>query len=79
MKTQTVAQVKSHLSALLKDVKRGEEIGITYGKSKEIIAVIIPIEKHARLKNGGFGALAGKVQYEIKSDFKETDEEFLIK
>ncbi len=77
MKTKTVAEVKTHLSALLKEVKSGSEIGITFGKSKETIAVIIPVNKHQRLKNGGFGILAGKVNYEIKPDFKESENDFL--
>ena len=41
MKTFSVAHVKTNLSAILKEVDSGEEIVISFGKKKEMIAVIV--------------------------------------
>ena len=39
-----VAKAKTHFSSLLKEVESGNEIGITYGKKQETVAVNIPFE-----------------------------------
>jgi antitoxin (DNA-binding transcriptional repressor) of toxin-antitoxin stability system len=43
MKTLTVAEVKTNFSDILVQVKNGEKVKILYGKSKEPIAMIIPL------------------------------------
>ena len=45
MKTLPVAEVRTNFSALLKEVELGNEIGIAFGRRKETIAVIVPIEE----------------------------------
>jgi antitoxin (DNA-binding transcriptional repressor) of toxin-antitoxin stability system len=44
MRTLSLAEAKTHFSAILKDVGLGNEVAISYGKKKETIAVIIPYE-----------------------------------
>lgn len=78
MKTLPVAEVRKNFSALLKDVKLGHEIGITFGRKKETIAVIVPIDEYTRLKTRKLGTLEGKVTVEFSENWAITDEEFII-
>ena len=77
MKTFPVAEVKTHLSSLLKEVEAGTEIGITFGRKKETIAVIVPIVEYKRVKVRKLGTLQKKIKLEFRHDFKMTDEELL--
>ena len=42
MKTMSVGEFKANFSEVLKRVLGGEEIGILYGKKKEIVAKLVP-------------------------------------
>jgi antitoxin (DNA-binding transcriptional repressor) of toxin-antitoxin stability system len=77
MKTLPIAEVKTHLSAILKEVESGSEIAISSGKRKETIAVIIPFDVYQKTKKRALGSLKGKVSVEFKSDFKMTDKELI--
>ena len=77
MKTLPVAEVRTHFSSLLKEVESGNEIGITFGRKRETIAVIVPIEEYKKIKLKRLGTLEGKVKLEFKDDWTITDEEFL--
>jgi len=77
MKTSPVSEVKTHLSSLLKEVTAGAEIGITFGRKKETIAVIVPIMEYKKIKKRKLGTLQGKIKLEFKKDFQMTDEELL--
>jgi prevent-host-death family protein len=77
MKTLPVAEIRTHFSSLLKEVESGNEIGITFGRKKETIAVIVPIEEYKKIKAKRLGTLEGKVKLEFKGDWSITDEEFL--
>ncbi|MGP1457736.1 MAG: type II toxin-antitoxin system Phd/YefM family antitoxin [Treponema sp.] len=77
MKTLPVAKVRSNFSALLKEVKSGNEIGIAFGKKQKTIAVIVPIEEYKRIKARKLGTLEGKVQVEFSENWAITDEEFV--
>jgi prevent-host-death family protein len=61
MKTVPVAEVRSNLSSLLKEVESGNEIGISFGRTRHTIAVIVPIAEYKRIKERKLGSLAGKV------------------
>jgi len=69
MKTLPVAEIRSHLTSLLKEVESGNEIGITFGKKKETIAVIVPIAEYRRIKARRLGTLEGKVQVEFADNW----------
>ncbi|MCF2492725.1 MULTISPECIES: type II toxin-antitoxin system Phd/YefM family antitoxin [Dyadobacter] len=75
MKTMTVGEFKTHFSQVLKDVEKGEKIGITYGRSKEVKALLVPNEKLKEPRKLGILADKGKVVF--KDDFKMSEEEFL--
>ena len=42
MKIISVGELKTKFSAILKRVQAGEEIGIAYGKNKEVVATLVP-------------------------------------
>ena len=76
MKTLTVGKLKTNFSKVLEDVRKGQEIIISFGKKMEKIAVIIPFINY---KNGArkIGILDKKAKCIIKSNFKLSDEDFL--
>jgi antitoxin (DNA-binding transcriptional repressor) of toxin-antitoxin stability system len=75
MKTMTVGEFKTNFSAALKEVEEGHKIAITYGRNKEIKALLVPNE--VKPKKRKLGVWINKASFEIKDDFKMTDEEFL--
>ncbi len=77
MKTVPVAEVRSNLSMLLKEVESGREIGISFGRRRETIAVIVPIAEYKKIKERRLGSLAGRLTVEFKDNWKMSDKEFL--
>jgi antitoxin (DNA-binding transcriptional repressor) of toxin-antitoxin stability system len=75
MKALTVAEVKTHFSDILVQVKNGENVKILFGKSKKPIAMIVPIENMTSPRK--IGILDGKAKFKTKGDGKITEEEFL--
>jgi len=76
METMSVGEFKSNFSEVLKRVVGGEEIGISYGKNKEIVARLVPKEKVKKPRRK-LGILEGKLKVTFSDDFKMTTEEFL--
>lgn len=72
----SVGELKTNFSEVLKRVQAGEEIGIAYGKSKVVVARLVPrnTQKPAKRK---IGILDGKSKVQFAKDFKLTTEEFL--
>jgi antitoxin (DNA-binding transcriptional repressor) of toxin-antitoxin stability system len=77
MKTFPVGQFKSHFSDILEDIKNGEEVAISFGKKKEKIAVLIPYSKYKKSHKRKLGILENKASFNIKNDYKITEDEFL--
>ena len=77
MKTLQSAKAKTHFSSVLKDIEAGNEIGITYGKKKQTIAVIIPYEKWKKNQKRELGTLEGKISVKFSKNFSMTDEELI--
>ncbi|KAA0992510.1 type II toxin-antitoxin system Phd/YefM family antitoxin [Dyadobacter aurulentus] len=75
MKTMSVGEFKAQFSKVLKEVEQGEKIGITFGKKKEVKAMLVPKDKPAQPRK--LGILKEQVKVEFKGDFKMTEEEFL--
>jgi antitoxin (DNA-binding transcriptional repressor) of toxin-antitoxin stability system len=75
MKALTVAEVKTHFSDILFQVKNGEKVKILYGKSKIPIAMIIPLENTTIPRK--IGILDGIASYKEEGDGKISLEEFL--
>ncbi len=76
MKTMSVGEFKAKFSEVLKKVLAGEEIAISYGKSKEIVARLVP-KIPAKKQRRNIGILEGKGRVHFGDDFKMTEEEFL--
>jgi antitoxin (DNA-binding transcriptional repressor) of toxin-antitoxin stability system len=77
MKILPLAEVKTHFSSLMKEVESGDEIGISFGRKKETIAVIMPINEYRKINARKLGTLEGKVKVEFKNDWAMTDEELI--
>jgi antitoxin (DNA-binding transcriptional repressor) of toxin-antitoxin stability system len=78
MQNVTIGEFKTHFSHLLDLVQKGEEIVISYGRKKVNVAVLIPyLQKGTSSNFRNIGILKGKGAYEIKENFKMTEEEFL--
>jgi len=76
MKTMSVGEFKANFSEALRKVLAGEEIGISYGKRKEIVARLVPkstIKAHKRK----IGIFEGKGAVHFTQDFSMTTREFL--
>lgn len=76
MKTLTVGDLKTNFSEVLKAVQLGEEFAIALGKSKEVVAYLVPKQLRKKGKRD-IGMLEGKASVIFKDDFKMTTEEFL--
>ncbi|WP_395054522.1 type II toxin-antitoxin system Phd/YefM family antitoxin [Flavobacterium sp.] len=74
MKTMTVGEFKTHFSEVIEQVKKGEEIAVTYGKKKEIIGYFKPKVKALKRERsvGLFDKMEG---YFMADNFCETTEE----
>ena len=59
MERMTVGEFKAHFSDVLKKVQAGKEIGISYGKKKEIVARLVPPESNKGIKRK-IGLLEGE-------------------
>jgi antitoxin (DNA-binding transcriptional repressor) of toxin-antitoxin stability system len=75
MKALTVAEVKTHFSEILMQVKNGATVKILYGKAKKPVAMIVPIPDMDSPRK--IGILDGKATFKIKGDGKISAEEFL--
>jgi prevent-host-death family protein len=77
MKTLPLAEVKTNLSSVLKEVQTGSEIAITYGKKRETIAVIVPYKEYKRSKKRKLGTLKGKMKVIFEKDFSMSDADLI--
>ena len=76
MKTMTVGELKAHFSAVIQDVKAGEEIAVAFGRKKEIVAYLVP-KSTRKADERKLGQLVGKGTVTFAEDFAMTEDEFL--
>ena len=76
MKTLQVGEFKSHFSEVIENIKKGEEVAISFGKKKEKIAVLVPYSKYIKKVSRKIGLLENKASFTLSSDFKVSDEAF---
>lgn len=72
----SVGEFKTNFSQVLKKVQAGEEIHISYGRNKEIVARLMP-KAPAKKSKRKIGVLDAKGKLKFSSDYKLTEEEFL--
>jgi antitoxin (DNA-binding transcriptional repressor) of toxin-antitoxin stability system len=70
-----VGDFKSRFSEALEIVARGGTVGVTYGRSKKPVALLVPPPQAPAKRK--LGILAGKVKFHIAEDWSLTEEEFL--
>jgi antitoxin (DNA-binding transcriptional repressor) of toxin-antitoxin stability system len=75
MRAFTVAEIKRQFSDVLVSVKNGEKVKVLYGKSKEPVAMIVPIENINTPRR--IGILDGKATFKTKGNGKISETEFL--
>ncbi len=76
MKILQVGEFKSRFSEVIENIRKGEEVTISFGKKKEKIAVLIPYSKYMKKANRKIGLLENKASFTLSSDFKVSDETF---
>jgi len=59
MKTLSVGEFKTHFSEVLEDVRRGQPVGVAYGRKGELVAVLAPQPLSAQSR-GEAGHLKGR-------------------
>jgi antitoxin (DNA-binding transcriptional repressor) of toxin-antitoxin stability system len=76
MNAMTVGDFKANFSEVLKKVLNGEEVAISYGKRKEIVARLVPGSGEKKQKRK-IGLFENKGKVVFKKNFSITEEEFL--
>ena len=77
MKTLQVGELKAKFSEVLKQVIAGTPIAVEYGRRRERVAVIVPVEQYTPKTSRSIGVLQGKARCVIHEDFELADERFL--
>ena len=78
MKTMTTAKFKANFSSVVDELKKGNEVAITYGRNKTPLATVVP---QSKLNKPDYSVKLGDLEdagYSYKLiDFEMTDEELL--
>ena len=77
MQTLTIGELKANFSEVLKTLKTGREIVISYGKKREKVAVIVPYSAYASKPERSLGLLKGRAGCIIHDDFEINEKEML--
>ena len=77
MTTLTVGEFKAKFSTVLGHVRRGEMVGVCFGRAKKPVAILVPPERAPVAVARRLGPLAGKAKFRVKAGFKMTDAELL--
>ncbi len=77
MKMMPVGEFKAHFSEAVEQVKRGEEIVISYGKKREKVAVLVPYATYKRKNKVTLGVLRDEASVEFADDFEMSPEELI--
>ena len=73
----TVGELKANFSDVLSTVlKTGEALVISYGKKKEKVAALVPIDQVKPASQRVLGTLGSKASVTFKPNFSLSDEEF---
>jgi antitoxin (DNA-binding transcriptional repressor) of toxin-antitoxin stability system len=76
MKTMAFGELKTRFSKILEELRQGEKVGISYGRSKKPVAVLVPYGERGKAERK-IGILDGKTRIEFRDDFEMTAEELL--
>ena len=77
MQTLTIGELKAGFSEILKKIRSGEEIVISYGKKREKVAVLVPYSAYVSTPERSLGLLKGRAGCIIHDDFEISEKEML--
>ena len=77
MQTLTIGELKTSFSEVLKKVRSGQKIVISYGKKREKVAVIVPYSAYASILERSLGLLKDRAGCIIHDDFEISEKEML--
>jgi len=77
MQTLTIGELKTSFSEVLKKIRSGQKIVISYGKKREKVAVIVPYSAYASIPKRSLGLLKGRAECIIHDDFEISEKEML--
>jgi len=77
MQTLTIGELKTSFSKVLKKIRSGQKVIISYGKKREKIAVIVPYSDYVSRSERSLGLLKDRAKCIIHEDFGISDEEML--
>ena len=77
MKTLPVGELKAQFSEVLEKVSHGEVFGITHGKKKKPVAMIVPYQENSAKKARKIGLYNGKITIKIAEDFEISEQDLL--
>lgn len=78
MKMMTTSEFKANFSSVVKELKKGNKVAITYGRSQTPLATVVP---QSKFKKPDYSAKLGALEdagwtYKL-IDFEMTEEELL--
>ncbi|MBP9664690.1 MAG: hypothetical protein KBD94_08710 [Pyrinomonadaceae bacterium] len=77
MKSLPVGEFKAQFSEVLELIRKGESVGVLYGKGRTPLAKLVPMNGSGSKRKRKLGILEGKVKFKFAKNFKMTDEELL--
>ena len=77
MQTLTIGELKTGFSEVLKKIRSGEKIVISYGKKREKVAVLVPYSTYAFKPERNLGLLKNRAGCIIHDDFEISEKEML--
>jgi len=77
MQTLTIGELKASFSEVLKKIRNGQKIVVSYGKKREKVAVIVPYSDYASKSERCLGLLKDRAGCIIHDDFEMSDKEML--
>ncbi|MEA3358668.1 MAG: type II toxin-antitoxin system Phd/YefM family antitoxin [Thermodesulfobacteriota bacterium] len=78
MQTLTIGELKTSFSEVLRKIRSGQEIIISYGKKREKIAVIVPYSTYASTSERRLGLLKDRAGCIVHDNFEISEKEMLI-
>lgn len=77
MQTIQVGEFKARFSEIIEAVRAGETVVVSYGRSRENVAALIPFAQLPAAEPRRLGILAGQASVEFAPDFELNDEDLL--
>lgn len=77
MQTIQVGEFKARFSEIIEAVRAGETVVVSYGRSRENVAALIPFNQLPAAEPRNLGILSGQASVTFAPDFEMSDDELL--